>query len=170
MTFKLLRKVSAVFGHGLRILYFVACVMLAFAWLSVCFEVTMRYWFGRPQIWVVESVSYSLLFMTFLSTGWVLHKEGHVKMDWLLNRLSSRHQSLLNTITSIVAAVVWLAITWYTAQLTWVTHLSGAHVVSALNPPKAPILAIIPVGSFLLFIQLLRQAYGYLASYRASRD
>jgi len=165
-----LSRIGAIFSRSVQALYVLACIVLVLTTLSVCYEVVMRYFFGRAQIWVVESVSYSLLFITFLSASWVLKNEGHVKMDWLLNRLNPRNQALLNIITSILAAIVWLAIAWYGGQLTWGLYLEAVHIESELQPLKAPLVAIIPVGSFLLFIQLLRRAYGYLGSWRTALD
>jgi C4-dicarboxylate transporter DctQ subunit len=166
----LLTKARSVFSHVIQTLYSMACVLLILGTVSVCYEVLMRYFLGRPQIWVVEGVSYSLLFITFLSGAWVLRREGHVRMDLLLGRLDPRNQALLNIVTSLLAAIVWFVISWYTAQLTWRLYLEGVRIESGLQPPKAPIIAIIPFGSFLLFVQLLIQAHGHLKTWRESRS
>jgi len=167
MRVKLLRRSEAIFDRIMRALFTLACVVLVFTLLSVSYEIMMRYFLSRPQIWVVECASYGLVFITFLSTVWVLKNERHVKMSWLLDRLNPRNQALLNIITSILGAIVWLVIAWYAGQLTWSMYLEGAKIDTALEPFKAPLVAIIPIGSFLLSIQLLRQAYGYLRNWRA---
>ncbi|MFC2047546.1 TRAP transporter small permease, partial [Chloroflexota bacterium] len=120
--------------------------------------------------WVIEVGEYGLLYMSFLGAAWVLRREGHVKMDLVLNRLKLRSQVLLNVITSILGAIVFLIVTWYSAHFTWDLFQLGYIVDAYLDPPKWPIMAIIPVGSFLFSIQFLRRSYGYLRNWRASSN
>jgi len=167
MRVKLPRRSGAIFDRMMRALFMLACVVLVLALLSVSYEIVMRYFFSRPQIWVVECASYGLVFIAFLSTVWVLKNERHVRMSWLLDQLNPRNQSLLNIITSILGAIVWLVIAWYAGQATWGMYLEGVKIDTTLEPFKAPLFVIIPIGSFLLSIQLLRQAYGYLRNWRA---
>jgi TRAP-type C4-dicarboxylate transport system permease small subunit len=138
--------------------------------LAVVYEVVMRYFLGRPTIWVVELSEYSLLFITFLGATWVLRREGHVKLDLVLGRLNPRTQVLLNIITSVLSAAICLALLWYSAEVTWDHFQSGWIRPKVLNIPSAYILVIIPVGSLLLFIQFLRRSYEYLRSWRGLRD
>ena len=165
---RLLNKLSGIFDRTNDILTFLAVLFLAFITLLVTTEVVMRYFLGHSIIWVMEVSEYSLLWMTFLSTAWVLRREAHVKMDMVLNRLKPGTQSLLNILTSIIGAIVCFVIAWYSAGVTWDQFLRGVARVGMVDIPKAPVMAIIPIGSFLLFIQFLRRSYGYLRSWRAS--
>jgi len=109
----------------------------------------------------------SLLFILFLGAGWLLAKEGHVKVDVLLSQLNPKGQALVNAITSILGAIICLVIVWYGIQCTWDHFQRGVLAHTALELPVAPILAIIPVGSFMLFIQFLRRVYGYIGGWRS---
>ena len=170
MTFKLLAQAGAIFDRIMRVLFIMACVLLTIGWLSVCFEVMMRYLFSRPQMWVVDTVAYSLLYITFLSAAFVLRRDGHVRMDWVIDRLNPRNQALVNMITSILSGIMWLVIFWFTAQLTWRLFLEGEHIDTGLQPLKAPLVVIIPVGSLVLLTQLLRMTRDYLRRWRTSPD
>ncbi len=167
---KQLTKTGTIFDKIMGILFVFACVLLVFMMLSVGFDVLMRYFVGRPQIWVIEVVAYSLLFITFLAAAWVLRGEGHVKMDLVLDRLSPRGRATLNIVTSTLATIMWLVIAFYTSQLVWILFQRGEIMNTALKPPKAPLVAVIPLGSFLLFIQSLRRTYGYLGSWRTTSE
>ncbi len=168
MTLKLLRKLTVFFDRTLDVLVFVACVILAFVALSIGLEVFMRYFLGRPLIWVVEISEYSLLFITFLGTAWLLRREGHVSLDFVVTRLKPKNQALLNIFTSILGTMVCLVLVWYSARITWYNFQAGTYLETLLEPSKAAILAVIPLGSFLLFIQFLRRTYGYLQTWRLS--
>lgn len=167
---KLLQQFGAIFDRTNGILVFLAALFLAFITLSVSTEIVMRYFLNRSIIWVVEISEYSILWVVFLSTAWVLRNEGHVKMDLVLSRLKPRNQTLLNIITSVVGAIVCFILVWYGAGVTLDHFLRGAGKLRMIEVPAAAIMVIIPIGYFLLFLQFLRRAYGYLRSWRASPD
>jgi TRAP-type C4-dicarboxylate transport system permease small subunit len=113
---------------------------------------------------VIDVSAILLLYMTFLAAAWLSRSEGHVIMDLVINRLNPRHRFFLNVSTSIVGAIIFAVLTWYGAKTTWVYYKMGYWMPTTLETPKFLVLAIIPIGSCLLFIQLLRRAYGYLNS------
>ena len=164
---RLLAKVSAIFDRTLDLLVFLACILFVFMMLSVDAEVIMRYFLHRPLIWVLEITEICLLYITLLGATWVLKREGHVKMDIVINRLRPRTQSLLGIISSIIVVVVFAVVAWYGAEVTWDHFLRGTYRGTIMEIPNAYVLVIIPVGSFLLFVQFLRRTYGYLRSWRA---
>ena len=163
-------KVTAIFDRTTAVLVILAGVLIIFIMFAICTEIVMRDFLNRPQTWVIEISEYTLLWITFLSAAWLLKGEWHVKMDMLLNRLNPGNQAVLNIITSVVGAGVCLALGWYSGEVTWDHFLRGVSEQAMVDIPKAPIMAIIPIGSFLLFIQFLRRTYSYLRGWRASPD
>ena len=161
---KLFSMVTRIYERTIDIAAFLAGVLLIFLMLSVTLEVTLRYFWGRPTSWVVEIAGYILLFITFLVAAWVLKREGHVKMDLVLSLFSMKTQSLVNAITSLISALICLVLTWVGAKAA--LYFIGYQTPTVLMLPKSMIISIIFIGSFLLFIQFLRRAYGYLGSWR----
>ena len=162
----LVTKSTAIFDRIIGFLALLAAFVLVFMMLIVGTEVVSRYFLGSPIRWVVEITEYLLLFMTFLATAWVLRKEGHVKVDLVLNLLKPGAQPIVNIITSIICALMWLLLTCYGVKVV-VDHIQiGYHMSTRLAPPAPLIIFIIPIGSFLLSIQFLRRAYGFLESWR----
>jgi TRAP-type C4-dicarboxylate transport system permease small subunit len=136
--------------------------------LSVSADVISRDFLNLPIIWVFDITEYILLYVTFLGTAWVLKNEGHVTIDLLLTRLKPRTQALFGIASSVIGMAISMVVAWYGAQVTWDHLLRGVRDTAMLELPKAPILAIIPIGSFLLVIQFLRRAYGYLGNWQRS--
>lgn len=165
---KLLRKVTNIFDGTINLLALLAAVILILVMLVVLYEIAMRYFLNRPTIWVQEYSEFSLLFITFLGTTWLLRREGHVRMDMVLSRLTPRTQIVVNIITSILCAIVFLVVTGYGVEATWEAFIAGARRSSLLRTPTFTVLFIIPIGSSLLFIQFLRRTYGYLRNWRSS--
>lgn len=168
---KLLTKATSGFDRVMNAGGFLACVFVAFIMLCVTALVTLRYLLGVSiSSWAVETTEYSLLYITFLGSAWVLSKEAHVKVDVILNLLKPNTQAVVNFITSILCVITCLVITWYGVKVTWSNFQSGYFIPSILQPPKWPILAVIPVGTFLLFIQFLRRTLSFLRRWRTPSD
>ncbi len=167
---KLVRGVTAIFDSIVSLFGTLVVVLLIFMMLAVSTEVVMRYFLNRPPIWVIEVTEYSLLYITFLGAAWLLRKEGHVKVDLVLTRLKPGTQAFLNATTSALCAIACLILAWYGVKVTWDHFQTGYFLSTILRPPSFAIVLIIPVGSFLLFIQFLRRMYHYLESWRTSRE
>jgi TRAP-type C4-dicarboxylate transport system permease small subunit len=163
---KLLGKAITVFDRILDLLASLGCSILVFIMLSVSVDVVLRYFLNRPVLGLSEITGYLLLYMTFLGAAWLLRREGHVKVDIVLNRLGPRAQAALGITSSVIGIIISLALIWYGTETTWDHLLRGVYRTTILEFPKAPLLAVIPIGGFLLLIQFLRRARGYLESWR----
>lgn len=167
---KLLTKLDSVFNRIIDVMAGAACVILAFAFLSVCADVAMRYFLNRPMVWVVEITEESLLYITFLGAAWVLKREEHVRVDIVLNRLKLKTQAWLGIVSSIVGIVISLVLVYYGARVTWDQWVRGVYWTTTLSIPNAYYLVIIPIGSFLLLIQFLRRTRRQFGELRASPE
>lgn len=164
---KLLTRVGHIFDRTNDVLAAFAGALIIFMMLSVSTTVVTRLFFRALATGEVGQVNeWGLVYITFLATAWLLREEGHVKMTIVLDGLSPRNQVRLNVITSILCAVGCLIIACYGAKVTLELFQVGYATWGVLTVPKFIILAVIPVGCFLLFIQFLRRAYRYLGSQR----
>jgi len=166
-SMKLVIRLSSIFDRFVDSLVVLAIVLVAFAWFSICYDVFVRFFLGRGIIWLIEVIEYILLSVCFLGTTWLLRGEGHVTVDVVVDRLNPRTQALLNMVTSILGAITFLVVTWYGVEVAWGHFQTGLRLETTLAPPKYAVMAVIPVGSFLLTIQFIRRAYGYIQAWRA---
>ena len=132
-------------------------ILLVYVMLSVTLDVILRYFFNRPQFWVGELAEYSLLYITFAGTAWVLKRDSHVKIDILNTILSPRHLCILNFISGIIGIFVCSVLTYYGTKVTWDHFERGMYNPTLMEFPKGPLLLIIPVGTFLLLIEFIRR-------------
>ena len=139
-----------------------ARVLVVLVMLVVCADVFLRYFFNSPMFWVLESTQFALVFITFLGAAWVLKNDGHVRMDIMINRLSQRTRDRINIVTSILCAVACLVVTWYGVKVWWDYYQINYIYAGSLKIPAYFLVAVIPIGSLLLFIQFLRKAYSHL--------
>ena len=162
MILRLLPRVGRVYQRIINSLASIAGALIVGGMLIICLDILLRVLVARPQVWVLETVEYILVWSTFLGAAWILSKEGHVKVEIVSSRLNPRAQALLGIITSIIGAIICFIVVVYGIHVVWDHFLRGIKVFSLMAPPKAPLLAIIPIGGFFLFLQFLRRSYGYL--------
>ncbi len=169
-SMKLLPKLTAIFDRTIDLLAWLASGLLLFATFSIFFDVIFRYFLNRPIIWVLEISEYILLWITFLGAAWLLKIEGHVRVDIAISQLKARGQALLNTVTSVIGAMMCLALAWYGALACWDFYQRGHYDPTQLDLPTFILISVIPAGSFLLFIQFLRRANGNLRSWKSLKE
>jgi TRAP-type C4-dicarboxylate transport system permease small subunit len=164
---KMADRAWAIFDKILTALMVLACALVLLDTLAVTVDVILRYSLGMTWTGLFEITEYSLLWITFLSTAWILKVDGHIRVDLLLSRFSPRRRAITNIVTSIACIILLCILTWYSAKLTMNHYQMSTYISSILQPVKWPIEIIIPVGYFLLLIELLRKTYGYMISWKA---
>jgi len=161
------KKIGSFFDRLLNVSAVVTGTIIVLVMVAVCVNVIMRYLFNRPIAGVEEITEYLLLYITFIGTAWLLREEGHVRVDILLNRVKPKTLAFLSVISSLIGVLICGVLAWYGFKVTWVNFQQGAYFPHILEFPKAPILVIIPCGSFLLLIQFLRRTARSLQNLRS---
>ena len=167
---KLLKKITAISDRIIELAALLAAILIVSTMLAINADVVWMHLLGGSIIWVLEIATFCLLYITFLGAAWLLKREGHVKMDLVLNRLKPRAQATLNVITSIFGIIICLVLVWWGVKVTLEHFQEGYYIRSLINYPTWVLIAIIPVGSFLFFIQFLRRTYGYMREWAARPD
>ncbi len=156
---KFLNKLGAFMDRLNGVTAVLGVLIIVFIMVSISFGVVMRYFVHQPLQWVLEISEYSLLYLTFVATAWVLKKEGHVKIDVLLDRLGHRGRAVTNAVTSVVSSLVCFVLVWQGTRITYEYFVMGRFEDTPLAIPTGYVLAVIPFGSLLLALQFLRRAY-----------
>ena len=159
---ELLTKAGSVFDRLLDLFAILAGIIISFITVSVCAGILSRYFLNRPISWVVEISEYGLLYITFLVAAWVLKHEQHVSVDLVYSRLSPRSQSIASIFTSMVAGLVFLIVTFYGFKVTKNQFDTKYFTPTILEAPKFAVTLIIPMGTFLMLIQIIRRIYQHL--------
>ncbi len=139
-------------------LAYVAGLLVVAVALSVLYEVVARYFFNSPTIWAVDFTEYSLVYITFLGTPWVLRDHAHTRVELVVERLRPRLRLVLGMLVSLAAATGAVVMAWEGAWETWESYLGGHAELKAWRVYRWPLILPICVGSFLLVVEFLRQA------------
>ena len=162
----LLRGFVKVWDRLIDAIMVLAGILFWVQMLIVNVEVFSRY-FLRPTTWVAEISSILVLWIPFMVAAWVLRKEGHVRMDLLLQRLSPKSQAMINCITSLTGVIVMLIVAG--AGLMTTIYWIGNKTPTMLMLPRSPIIGIIFVGSLMFAIQFLINALEYYHQRRTEK-
>ena len=129
---------------------------LVFAMMGILlFESISRTVFDTPHIWVVEMAQFTMAAYYLLGGGYSLILRGHVRMDLLYGRWSTRKQGLADSITTpfMIFYLIFLLIGAYSSIEYAVMY--GQRNRSAWAPYMAPIKIIMGTGVLLMLLQAI---------------
>jgi TRAP-type C4-dicarboxylate transport system permease small subunit len=160
---KLVERAGNIFDRLIRIMMLLSAALMILLMLMLCYGVVMRYIFHSPVLWVPEISQYSLIYITVLPAAWLLSKEKHITIDFIYDLLNPRAQYLLEIFVSIICALLFLGLTIYGSWIT-IDHAQRGifPAMSVLRIPDTYMLIIIPIFSFLLFLQYLRRTSSFV--------
>jgi TRAP-type C4-dicarboxylate transport system permease small subunit len=136
----------------------VGCALLGFQVVSVSVEIVCRYFFNLSFSVVTPLNEWSLVYLTFLGVAWLQREGGHTSDDSIVTLLPPWVNRGARWLGWVLAIVTCGLLTWYGTLATWDNFSKNAYDFFKL--PGVPIFYIylvIPVGSLLWLIQLLRK-------------
>jgi len=166
---KQMRTFLKSFDYMINILAALSAAILLFIMLAVCVDVVAKDLMGRTLTWVLEFAGYSLLYITFLGTAWVLKVEGHVSIDMFLNHLNPKNRAVVNAITSTICAIACIFPVIFGVYTSWDHYQRGLYQPTVVEMPDIALYPVIPLGFACLSIQFMRRAYSNLISWRSAR-
>lgn len=137
-------------------------LLLLFITFSIGYSIVTRKLDLPTPIWVVQFNEYALLWVTFLATAWILSKDKHVSVEFLVQFLGKKGRRTMALIHSLMGLGLCGVLCWYGMSTTWDYFVRGVIDVGAVNVPKSYILAVIPLGFLLLVLQFVRKAVAIL--------
>ena len=158
---------KSVFDRIVDLFAAMGCVLIASTMFMVCLDVLWNLACGRSLTWVTEIVEYSMLWLTFMGSAWVLRNNGHIKMDMVTDRISPRNRHLLAAITSYLGAVICLLLTYFGARVTLHALRTGYRLMTYLEIPLAYINFIIPLGFLMICLVFILRGNHSIRAYKA---
>ena len=163
-------KASLIFDGLIRALAVIAGVLLLVMVLIVSYTVLMRYFIGKPPVWATEMTEWILLYATFLAAAWVLKEDGHVKIDVVLIRLSQKKQYVFSVIVCILGILICGFFAYHGAKAVYSLYKRDVIMMGMILMPKYILVAVIPLGLLLCFVQFIRSLKGLLVGKGSKGD
>ena len=160
-------KEKGVLDRVVGFMAFLAGVLLVAAVFIVCFEILMRYFVKRPQVWTVEICEYILFSIAFLGAPWLLKVGGHVNIDIFVIQLSPGPKRMVALMSALIGMVVSGIICWFSLLTSYECYVSGVLLTKSLNVPKHYFTMLIFLGYFFLLLEFGRK---FLNKFRTSKE
>ena len=107
---------------------------------------------NEPSSWTNTYSVYGLIAFAYVGAAGALHKNEHVRVDILLNKMSKKTQKIVEIFTYSIAFIYVLVISILTFDLAWDSYLSGVTDLTIMRTPMYIPQMTIPIGSILLLL------------------
>ena len=136
----------------------VAGLLAGFATLAivllVSYDVTMRYFFDRPQLFVDEIASFLQVVLIFGGAAATFRAGGHVRVDLVTGHVRPVVRAWLRVGTLLLGVVLLGVVIWVTTQSAVTAYRYGRVSAVMLYPLWLP-MAWIPAGLALMALAML---------------
>ena len=137
-------KASGIAGVG---------ILLAMMMMTVA-DFVMRYFFRRPIIGSVEISTILMVCVVFLCMAWCALNDGHIRVDIITGKLSTKGRVILNSFDNILTFALALLIAW--RSFIEAMSVKDMEVTSPLlGIPRYPFVFVTAFGFLLLFFAAL---------------
>lgn len=149
----------------------VAAAMLLAIMLIGTLDVALRYLFNSPLGWSYDVISmYLMAGLFFFALSETLENHGHVAVDLLHSRMSSRRRHAAEIPGYGMTLVVLGAISILTASLTIESLLGGDVISGRFDWPTWVAQSFVTIGFSLMTLRVAYRFVGHVASALAGRD
>ena len=136
----------------------VAALLAGFATLAivllVSYDVLMRYFFDRPQLFVDEVASFLQVLVIFGGAAYTFGVGGHVRVDLITGHVRRGVRAWLRLGTLVLGVAFLSVVIWVTTQSALTAYRYGRVSAVMLYPLWLP-MACIPAGLALLELTML---------------
>lgn len=132
-----------------------AACMVFFMTVTVSADVILRNlnWGNLP--WVVEVSEFILFLATFLAAPWVMHQDGHTRVDLVIQLLPSKRRELVRTVGDVLVLGVCIFLLFYGVRTDWEAFRLKGMIYKQLVVPEWWLLAAIPFCGLLLTVEFI---------------
>ena len=153
---------TPIFDWVLNIGGAVAGSLLVAVMLIVCIKVFFRYFLREGLIGIDQISGTLMVYITFFGAAWVLRRDEHVAIDFLVERLNPTLRRWLNVLVSAICAAICLVLTVFGTIAVVSSWQKGILIPAEIEIPRAINLAVIPMGTLLLLFQFIRRGLFFL--------
>ena len=136
----------------------VAALLAGFATLAivllVSYDVLMRYFFDRPQLFVDEVASFLQVLVIFGGAAYTFRAGGHVRVDLITGLLRPAVRAWLRLGTLVLGVAFLAVVIWVTTHSAYTAYSYGRVSAVMLYPLWLP-MAFVPAGLALMELAML---------------
>jgi TRAP-type mannitol/chloroaromatic compound transport system permease small subunit len=119
----------------------------------IFYHVVLRYFFNAPTIWASDLSGLLFGLLWLLTGGYVLSKDGHVRMDLFYRRLTPRKQAIIDVVTYTLFFFYCGLILIHGWEFWWLSFIRETRLGASIWKPLLwPFYLAIPIGMVLILL------------------
>ena len=119
----------------------------------ITYEIVMRYVFGRPTIWVTETMIFGCGLIYVLCSAWTTQDGRHVRIDMVYERLSPRGRATFDSITFFAFLLYMVMLGWAMSKYAYRSVIIWEESDSPWRPALWPMKVALTAGVFTILLQ-----------------
>lgn len=163
-----LYKVSETIGRGtgsvIKVLWWVAAVLLTFMCCLICANIFARYLFKHPIVASLETTTLAIVIVSFAVVAFAELRRGHIVVDVLVLKLSKRAQVIVTSTMRLISAAFFIVLAYEMVIQMWSMLFPTVRRTELLKIPLAPFMFWIGFGGLLCAVQMVVNALHDLSS------
>ncbi|MED4552950.1 TRAP transporter small permease [Lysinibacillus capsici] len=140
-----------------KIMSYVLGVLFIFMTLLATYQVVARYVFNAPSTISEDLLSYSFVWLSLIGATVLFTDKGHMNIDFLYDKMSSKIQNLFDIITNILVLVTSILIFIYGGVK--LIDVGSLQISPTLNIPLSYVYSIFPIMGVILLIICICNIY-----------
>jgi TRAP-type C4-dicarboxylate transport system permease small subunit len=134
---------------------FLSALFMGLIVLLIVVEIFLRSLFNASTLITAEYSGYFLVSVVALGLGYTMQHRAHIRITLIWDRLSSAMKRRIDILMGTISSAICLFAIYYSILMVYETYSLGMRADSIVETPLwIPQLAV-PVGIFLLFLQLI---------------
>jgi TRAP-type C4-dicarboxylate transport system permease small subunit len=138
--------------------------------VAMTYEVLLRYVFNHPTSWAMEVSMHILVGPVFLAAAYTLLKGGHVRAEFVLSRLPKKVQAVMNIVTSALALIFLVVLTWTIWELVLQSYRGHEYSPGVFPFPLAPVYVTMFIGCVMFCLAVPIKIYEYVKAYKGEGE
>lgn len=140
-----------------KVMSYVLGVLFIFMTLLASYQVVARYVFNAPSTISEDLLSYSFVWLSLIGATVLFTDKGHMNIDFLYDKMSSKIQNLFDIITNILVLVTSILIFIYGGVK--LIDVGSLQISPTLNIPLSYVYSIFPIMGVILLIICICNIY-----------
>lgn len=130
----------------------------------ITYDVITRNLFDWASPWAFDLSEYSLVWMTFLAAPWILLRDGHVRVEILVETVGPRTQRVIGVLVSLIGLIACAVLAWRTGIAAIEYAQNDVRVGRIWNIPRIYPYVVVPLGSAFLAVAFVARLLLYLGN------
>ena len=157
-----LRGFARLIERPARWLAWLSALLILSKSLWITYDVITRNLFNWASPWAFDLSEYSLVWMTFLAAPWILLRDGHVRVEILIDALGPRPQRIVGAVASVLGLAVCAVLAWRTGIAAVEYAQNDVRMGRIWNVPRIYPYVVVPLGSAALTLAFLARLLTYI--------